>query len=409
MSAVVTRSWRLMTFVGTGVIMLGGGWGAPVVADTAKISGGGHLEGATKTVASGKQKFVVVADDDDIQIALLDSNVTFLSRTEELGEYRKRVAAVGDDSEGNYQLARWCSSQNLSGQRNFHYHRAIDLDPNHVRARKALGYTLVKGNWIPFDVHKRSQGLVKSGAKWQVPAAVAIEKANDEANKRAKRWNVDLGRLRVSALKGSGEALAEIRAIDDPLAAGAVAKELVSSRKSNSQSRSFRLMWVEILGRFRNAVSVQALTLAGVDEPDDLVREQALEELRKYGSDSAVGFYLQLLRSNDNGRVRAGAQALAFFPNPELAFSYVDALQTEHVTVTQAGPGTQAGFSQTGGNSFTSGSKATKVSVPVRNPAVLGLIKMIEPAVDYGYDEDRWRRHFAAKINSYHGPLRSDP
>ena len=140
------------------------------------------------------------------------------------------------------------------------------------------------------------------------------------------------------------------------------------------------------------------------------IREAALEELQQYGATSAVATYVPMLKSNINSEVNRAARALSFFPNPELALTMVNALVTEHKSSQAVGGGTQASFSPDGnGGAFTSGGKTVVVTQKLTNPAVLTVLKMIEPEVDYGFDELRWRNHFANKRAGFTGDLRRDP
>jgi hypothetical protein len=82
---------------------------------------------------------------------------------------------------------------------------------------------------------------------------------------------------------------------------------------------------------------------------------------------------------------------------------------TEHKQVIAPGPGTQAGFTPEGGGSFSTGSKPKVITRKLTNPAVLTLVKMIEPDVDHGYDEQAWREHFARQRTQFSGDLRRDP
>ncbi len=193
------------------------------------------------------------------------------------------------------------------------------------------------------------------------------------------------------------ESLETLQAINDPLAAEAIARQLNESRGNTSQSRPMRLMWVKLLGRFQNSISVQALVIAGIDEQDATVREAALEQLLEYGSGSAVATYLPMLKSNDNQLVNRAARALSWFPDPELALTYVDALVTTHTKQIAGGPGMQAGFDDQGGGGLAMGGKPKVIKTPRTNPAVYTLVKLIEPDVDHGYDEEAWQLHFANK------------
>ena len=116
-----------------------------------------------------------------------------------------------------------------------------------------------------------------------------------------------------------------------------------------------------------------------------MIREAALDQLVNYGAGSAVATYLPCLTKNDNVLVNRAARGLAWFPDPELAMNYVDALVTTHKTEQAPSSAINAGFGDGGGGLQTGGKK--KVYVQTRkNPAVLALLQAIEPDVDYGYD-----------------------
>ena len=411
-----TRCWIGPIALATGSLLAISSPGG-VQADTVELSGGGHMAGKVLSRdPSGKNAHVIVKVDDGITVALPENRVRRVVTGQQLAEYRQLAAEAGDDPEKHYQLARWCvaSKLPLQGQKRYHYQRAIALDPDHELARAALGYVKQGNEWILYTDQQRGRGMIRSGGKWKLPEAVAIEDYQDQTNEKAKRWIKDIARLRAMALNPSvkvekaQEAFDELSAIDDPLAASAIAKEL-----AGKQSRKMRMLYVRMLGKFRNATSVKALTLVGFDDKDDVIREAALSELQGYGSESAVDYYLQKLRSNSHSDVRRALRALEFFPNPELAIAYIQALVTEHRTEKAAGPGINAGFGgpTSGGGgmgSFSTGSKKEVITVYKKNSTALSLLKHVEPGADYGYDEQAWREHFARKLTTYRGDLRRD-
>ncbi len=171
---------------------------------------------------------------------------------------------------------------------------------------------------------------------------------------------------------------------------------------------ALRLLWVRLLGQFRNVVSVEALVRAGLEESDETVREAALNELVEYGSGSAVATYLQYLSSNDNQLVNRAARALTWFPDRELVLTYIDALVTTHKTELAPGPGMQVGFGSGGGGMQMGGKKQVQVD-QVKNPAALTLVKSVVPDVDYGYDEQAWKNYIASLRTAFSGDLRRDP
>ena len=382
-----------------------------VSADTVEISGGGHLTGEV----SRQPNSVVVRLDDEIQIALPTSRVRRVVDSEQLAEYRALATQAGDDAELHYQLAVWCvTGSNVPGDtkhyRAHHLQRAITIDPEHAKARAGLGFKKENGKWVRTSDLMRGRGMISRAGRWELPESVAIEDFQQDTDVNAKKWIKEVKRLVVLVLrntKKSPEALATLQAIDDPLASNAIAEQLIDSREQGNQTRNMRMLWVRLLGKFRNSVSVKALVEAGLMEDDDVIREAALDQLVKYGAGSAVATYLPCLTKNDNVLVNRAARGLAWFPDSELAMSYVDALVTTHQTEQAPSSAIRAGFGDGGGGLQTGGKK--KVFVQTRkNPAVLALLQAIEPGVDYGYDEQRWREYFANKRSTFSGDLRRD-
>lgn len=382
-------------------------------ADTVELRGGGQITGQVVR----KPDWVIVKVDDEVQVAIQPSRVIRVVTSDQLQNYRNKVIESGNDAELQYQLGIWCvTDDNVPGDSQhylrYHMQRAIELDPDHAKARASLGYKKHEGKWVRTRDLMRDRGMVWRGRGWDIPEAIAIEDFQDETNVESKKWIREVNRLTKSALNGSAksrESLEALQAISDPLAAEAIARQLSESRGKTSQSRPMRLMWVDLLGRFRNSISVQALVIAGIDETDANVREAALKRLEEYGSSSAVATYLPMLKSNDNQLVNRAAQVLQWFPDRELALTYVDALVTTHTKQIAGGPGMQAGFDDQGGGGLAMGGKPKVIKTPRTNPAVYTLVKLIEPDVDHGYDEKAWQLHFANERTAYSGDLRRDP
>jgi hypothetical protein len=381
-------------------------------ADTIELRSGGHLSGQVKD----KGDYTVIRIDQELQVALPTSRVSRAVASSELVDYRKRAEAAGKDAERHYRLAIWCG-KNVPGNtklyKRLHMERAIEFDPDHSKARAWLGYTKQRGKWVLTSELMRDRGMVWRGGRWELPEAIAINDTQSTANTEAKRWIRDIKRL-VSSVRGrnkqkSQEAFDALKSINDPAAALAVGLQLKNSRKGESQSRELRQLWVNLLGRFKTRDSVEALVLAGIQENDATIREAALNELVKFGYGSAVATYLPMLGSNNNDTVNRAARALQWFPDPELAMSYVNALVTEHKTVEAPGAGMQVGFGDRGNGGLAMGGKPKVKVREKQNPAVLALLREIETDVDYGYDEQAWLEHFAAKRGAYQGDLRRDP
>lgn len=383
-----------------------------VRAGKVELSGGGQLTGAVRRVENpdGSTAHVVVRIDPQMSVAVPGVHTRRAVGDDELQEYRERAAAAKQDADAQFELARWCKSQTLLHQYRFHLTRTIDIDPDHTLARAALGFVRDGNGWVSFELLRRSQGLVQDNkGRWVLPEVLAEREQNDSYDQASKLWIRDFRRLHSRAARGDAEAIAEIQAIEDPIATSAIAGEFVRSRSSRSDVRNLRLIYVRLLGKMRNGIAVKTLVEAGVLETDALIREEALRQLTQYGASSAVASYLPLLQSNSAKQVKAAARALEFFPDPELAFQYIPALVTEQKTRTQVGsPGTNASFGNNGVAGLSSGSQVVERTQTIRNPEVLNLIKQIAPGVDYGYDERAWKKYFADLRNPNRSDLRRD-
>lgn len=379
-------------------------------SDTVEISGGGHLTGQVNRNGDT----VIVRVDDEIQVALPASRVRRVVDSDDLQTYLQRSQQAADDAERHYELAIWCvTGQNVPGDtqryKRYHLERTIELDPDHVKARAGLGFKKQDGKWVRTSDLMQGRGMITRAGRWELPEAVAIQDMQESTNVDAKKWLKEVKRLVAIVQRNSSkapDALAALKAIDDPLAATAIAEQLSQSR--GKQSRAIRMMWIKLLGRLKNSVAVEALVKAGLVEDDETIREAALDELVQFGAGSAVATYLPYLKKNDNKIVNRAARGLSWFPEPELALTYVDALVTTHKTEQAPGAAINAGFGDNGGGMQMGGKKKVFVE-QIRNPSVLSLIKVIEPEVDFGYDEQAWREYFAGKRTSFDGDLRRDP
>lgn len=385
----------------------------PVQAGKVELSGGGQLTGAVRRVENpdGSTAHVVVRIDPAMSVAVPGVHTRRTVGDDELQEYRQRAAAAQQDADAQFELARWCKSQTLLHQYRFHLARTIDIDPDHSLARAALGFVRNGNDWISFEWLRRSQGLIQDKkGRWVLPEVLAEREQNDSYDLASKLWIRDFRRLHSRAARGDAEAIAEIQAIEDPVATAAIAGEFVRSRSSRADLRNLRLIYARLLGKMRNGIAVKTLVEAGVLETDALIREEALRQLTQYGASSAVASYLPLLQSNSAKQVKAAARALAFFPDPELAFEYIPALVTEQKTRTQVGsPGTNAAFGNNGAAGLSSGSQIVERTQAIRVPEVLDLLKQIAPGEDYGYDERAWKQYFANLRNTPLSDLRRDP
>ncbi|MCC9657656.1 HEAT repeat domain-containing protein [Rhodopirellula halodulae] len=380
-----------------------------VAADTVTLNSGGQMTGKVREVDSAKNPYILVQVDSELSVALPKANSRLVVSDEKLQEYRQRVVRAGLDGQAHYELASWCKENGLLQQRQYHLLRTIDLIPDHANARAALRYVERDGKWILYEEWRRSQGLVKDRkGHWVLPEVITWRSSSDENDKTAKRWIKTIKQLLAKILRGDNEAMEELIAISDPLASQAMAKELVDSQSKGTAWRPVRMVWLKKLMEFRTGPAVEAIVKTGLLEPDDVVREEALKWLQTNETGSAIATYMPWLKSNSPKQVKAAARALSYFPNPEAAFAYIDALVTIEKKAQQVGGGTQAGFDNTGSGGFSQGSKQVVVNKPHRHPEVLQLLRAIAPDVDFGYDKSAWKQYFAELRSPPRSDLRRD-
>ncbi len=382
----------------------------PVSADTVHLNSGGQLEGTVTRFDQAKVPYAVVTLEPGIKIAIVAHQIGRVVGESALDEYRQKAAEASADAEQQYELARWCRQQNLRAQSRYHLHRTIQSDPDHSAARTALGYTYHEGQWVRLARLQQSRGLVRVGNSYRLPAALMLEEAKSDERFQTRQWQLELSRLQKTMARGgdrAAEAREQLLAIRDPLAAKAFADELANQR----QPREMRLFWISRLASLDGSAAIDALVMTGLKDSDAVIREQALEAVSHRAPQAAIARLVPLLKSSDNGQVRAAAEALAYFPTPELVPPLVDALVTKHKQQIGGGggDGIAAGFSPTGGGGFSTGGKVQIKEVPIENPPVLKLLRELEPSVDFGFNQLGWRQYLASRYSSAAGHLRRDP
>lgn len=382
----------------------------PVGPATIDLPHGGSIFGHVTTVDHPKRRYSMVELDDGLRVAISQGDIRRTATEDANRRYRELAAQVPDDAEAHFELARWCKQNSLHAQSKFHMRRVVQLDPDHGTARESLNYVKRGQEWVPRKQWERDRGIVRSSGRYHIPEDLAMQNAAKESATRSNHWGREIAKLRGVALRGGekgAEAMQSLRAINDPLAAAAIGDELTNPR-NKKQPLPLRLLWVELLGRFQTPRAVEPLVWTGVREPDNVVREAALEKLEKYGAHSAVLTYLPMLKSQNNAEVKNAGRALAFLPDPEIRFQLIDALITEHTTITAPAAETNVGFSSSGAGGMSFGASPQKRTDHIRNPQVLAALRAIAPGADFGYDKDAWRRYFAEQLSSYSGDLRRD-
>lgn len=105
-------------------------------------------------------------------------------------EYAKKAAEVPATADGQWDLAVWCRSRALVDEERVACEQVIALSPDHLEARRRLGFERMGTKWLRGEELYKAKGWVRHLGRWMAPAEVAAEES------RRKRLR-DLARARA--------------------------------------------------------------------------------------------------------------------------------------------------------------------------------------------------------------------
>ena len=194
------------------------------------------------------------------------------------------------------------------------YATVIRLDPDHLAARRALGYEQIDGTWYQGDALYRAKGFVHHEGRWMTAQefAAATRPQREAAEQKAGESRV-LGQLAMIA----SEDPERVREGRRQMATEETRFKLAPLAKAlRCKPTSLRLYAAEELGRLDDPLAVPALLRRAIDEEDDTVRAAVVDALAAIGEPSTVHPLGRALDSRyANVRVRA-AEALAGLGDP---------------------------------------------------------------------------------------------
>jgi hypothetical protein len=239
------------------------------------------------------------------------------------------------------------------------------------------------------------RGYVRHRGGWRTAQEIDLIERAERATLAQKEWNGRLERLRrqVEQPAQADRAAEEIREISDPAAVSALAALVAKDPVLRVRS------WcIEALARIRSPDAVGVLVSATLDHPDPETRIAAVERLQVIGPHVAVPTLVAALRSADNAQVNRAAEALGRLNATSAVGPLIDALETQHVTVTGDGTpegATSATFTPSGGGlSMGGGPKRAKVAV--RNDRVLEALVAVT-GTNFEWDARGWRTWLASR------------
>lgn len=221
--------------------------------------------------------------------------------------YSAKRKACPNTAEGHYKLAEWCDRQGLGGERLDELEKALELDPDHVGARRLLGYIRDdKGKWI-----KEPSPNAPS------PEELAARRQQREEEKLIRDlitdWFVKIKAIHRSRMDGKRrgprskkfrQGREQILAIRDPLALPALTGVL------STGNEAARLVLVESLSQFDEDEATMNLLVVALLDPSPVVRKEAAIELIPRNDNRVIARLRDALSNKDEGVIRNAASAL---------------------------------------------------------------------------------------------------
>jgi hypothetical protein len=309
-------------------------------------------------------------------------------------EYEREKLKYPDTVNGQWAIAEWCREKRMTKQRKPHLERVVELDPNHEKARRALGYVQSQGKWVTQEELKAENGYVRYRGQWRLAQDVEILERKRKAELAEKDWAQKIARWRRWLDTDEKYELGEtsLLGINDGLASRPLAAQL--SRESD---RDLKLLFVEALCRLPEGAGLDAVLLASLDDPDDEVRIVCMERLAKANYRPAVSQYIGQLKNADNVKVNRAAAGLAHMKDTVAVGPLIDALVTTHKYKLVKGDPNQmsASFGSGAPGGFSFGGGGTEiVNRPHANKNVLDALILLT-GTNFDFDVEAWKHWFA--------------
>gem|GEM_PF-1656765 len=189
--------------------------------------------------------------------------------------WRKLKAISKDDAEAHFQLGLWCERLKLSDYAREEFEKCVILNPNHIEARKKLGYKFTN-----------EEGWVKEGETFPKEERIKpSEKMNGKQSDLVKRileGSLDLANLRGSEREEAIRAL-EVAATSEKEHIKALQKEIINRSGIESADTTEQMLkrWQDLWEEAR-LIALKEVYLGKEETKRFSSTERALEVFRYY-------------------------------------------------------------------------------------------------------------------------------
>jgi hypothetical protein len=362
------------------------------------LKNGGRIEGKWINEKEAVRRTYVIDLAVGGRIMLNRSQVSKVIKTRPIIDtYEVQRHTVPDTVEGHLKMASWCRVKHLAKQRLDHLQRILELDPNHKKARAALGYHQVNGRWVTTAEENQANGMRRYKGSWRSAQEIELLEERKQREGSERKWfsKVKRWRKELEQPKKFDEARKNLTSITSPTAVKAIALYL-----DKETVRDAKLIYYKALAGISAPPAMSVLMKESIDETDGDLRLTALDYVVDQKTAAASKFYIQKLKNKDNRKVNRAGLALGLLKDPVAVRPLIDALLTTHryqITKGKGGPNSQShtfGTGGGGGGGYSFGGGGPKmVKATQKNRSVLDALYALT-GENLSYDKTAWKRWY---------------
>ena len=303
---------------------------SPALADLIKLKQGGEIRGKLLQDRSGSESQLTIETLTGGKVSVDSQQIDFITnRPLVIEEYETRARQVEDTVEGHLQLAEWCRENFLTTPRHEELEKVLQLDPDHAKARAALGYTRHDGEWMTRDQLMRKNGYVKYKGRYVSSAELELLEKNQADLEAERAWSKKI-KLWVTWLTSQNpqyqpEGLQNIQNINDPHAVAGLARIM-----GKHENLNVRALLVSTLTQIPGVLPLRPLSELALTDPQESIRSAALDALAERDASQAIAFFIEALRNKSNLIVQRAAAGLEVIGNRDVVPELISALVTNH-------------------------------------------------------------------------------
>lgn len=377
-------------------------------AQVVQLANGGQLDAAVKqdseVAANGQVELVVEGVGSVVLASHQVQQVESPKVTED--EYFDYAADFTDTVGDQWKLAKWCQIQQLQLPFERHARRVLELDPNYLPARKALGYERRDGKWVSREEIMTERGYIRYEGRWMTMQQAALQVAQQRQKQKLIDWKLRLHRWRQQLGKSSApEVQIDLTTLEDPDAIPGLIQLL-----GDEFDQELAFAYLETLGRMNTPMSRSFLMENAVFQNNPIYREKCLKEVLAQRDPQMVEYFANHLKSYDNTIVNRAAYVLAQLDYPTAVFPLASALQTPHLAshssrytyfYTSLAPekrfdidGPKASYRMLTLAEFLGRSRNAYDIVRVQNQGVHLALMQLTDGQDFGYNPAAWKEWY---------------